>query len=194
MKYTNNLSSRLNKSIEAFQSFINDKSKLDSFEKAIILLVESFHNDGRLYIAGNGGSAADAQHMAAELVCKLGRNRNPIPAEALTVDTSTLTAIANDFGYDKVFARQLHAKMRKDDVFLAITTSGASKNILEALKFCHDRDFNSILLTGHGGGEAAKLAGISVMADGGDTSVIQELHLAIEHAICSCVENELFPS
>lgn len=192
MKYSEKLAHRLTASVEAFQSFLASPQKMDLFDKIVSLLVSSFQNGGRLYIAGNGGSAADAQHLAAEFVCKLGQDRHPIPAEALTVDTSTLTSIGNDYGFTKIFSRQLMAKMRKEDVFLAITTSGESENILDALRYCHDRDYNSILLTGKNGGKAAELAGLCLIADGKETSVIQELHLAIEHAICACVEKELF--
>lgn len=194
MKHSDNLAIRFKTSIEAFEAFIADEAKLDTFEKMVALLVESFKNGGSLYIAGNGGSASDAQHLAAEFVCRLGRDRDPIPCEALTTDTSVITAIGNDYGYNKVFSRQLQAKMKKDDVFLAITTSGKSPNILEALTFCHDRDFNSMVLTGRNGGKAVALAGICLVANGTETSVIQELHLAIEHALCACVEKELYPA
>jgi len=193
MKHSDNLTIRLKSSIEAFEAFIADEANLDTFEKMVALLVESLKNGGRIYIAGNGGSAADAQHMAAEFVCRLGRDRNPIPCEALTTDTSIITAIGNDYGYNKIFSRQLQAKMQKDDVFLAITTSGKSPNILEALTFCHDRDFNSMVLSGKNGGKAAALAGICLVANGTETSIIQELHIAIEHALCACVEAELYP-
>jgi len=193
MKHSENLVARFSETIDAFKTFIADKAKQDTFEKMVALLVESYKNGGRLYIAGNGGSAADAQHMAAEFVCRLGKDRDSIPAEALTTDTSVITSIGNDYGFEKIFSRQLHGKMNKDDVFLAITTSGASPNIIDALKFCHERDFFSMVLTGKDGGKAAQLAGICLVANGGQTSVIQELHLAIEHALCSCVENELYP-
>jgi D-sedoheptulose 7-phosphate isomerase len=193
MKHSELIVSRLKSSMDAFGAFINNNAKLERFSNIVDVVAESMKNGGRLYIAGNGGSAADAQHLAAEFVCRFGHDRNPLPAEALTADTSTLTAIGNDYGFHRIFSRQLMAKMKKEDVFLAITTSGASENILEALRFCHDRGFNSIVLTGKDGGAAASLAGLCLIADGAETGVIQELHTAIEHALCACVEKELCP-
>ena len=193
MKHADLLKSRLQSSVEAFSSFLENREKAETFNKIAGQVVTSLKNGGRLYIAGNGGSAADAQHLAAEFVCRFGRDRNPLPAEALTVDTSTITAIGNDYGFRHIFSRQLMAKMKKEDFFLAITTSGGSDNILEALRYCREHGYGSAVLTGKDGGAAASLAGLCLIADGNDTGVIQELHAAIEHALCACVEKELFP-
>jgi len=193
MKHSDLIVSRLKNSVEAFSSFMGNREKVETFSKLTDQVVASLKKGGRLYIAGNGGSAADAQHLAAEFVCRFGRDRNPLPAEALTVDTSTITAIGNDYGFRHIFSRQLMAKMKKEDFFLAITTSGGSENILEALRFCKEHGLNSAVLTGKDGGAAASLAGLCLIADGNDTGVIQELHTAIEHALCACVEKELFP-
>ena len=111
-------------SIEAKQQFLLRGDQIAEFGRAVTCVVESYRKGGRIYIAGNGGSAADAQHLAAEFVSKLARDRAPLPAEALTVDSSILTAIGNDYGYDEVFSRQVAGKMRSGDVFLGITTSG----------------------------------------------------------------------
>lgn len=117
-------------SIQAKQQLLADEACMQLFERAVMAVVDVYKQGGRIYIAGNGGSAADAQHLAAEFVCKLGSERAPLPAEALTVDSSILTAIGNDFGYDLVFARQLAGKLTDKDVFLGITTSGRSQNIV----------------------------------------------------------------
>ncbi|MEY3289554.1 MAG: hypothetical protein RLZZ419_1796, partial [Pseudomonadota bacterium] len=113
-----------------------DEECLEQFSKAVEVVIDRYQQGGRIYIAGNGGSAADAQHLAAEFVSRLARDRSPLPAEALTVDSSILTAIANDYGFDVVFSRQLAGKATAKDIFLGITTSGQSPNILKALEQC----------------------------------------------------------
>ena len=167
--------------------------QLEQFHQAVTQVVAAYRSGGRLYIAGNGGSAADAQHLAAEFVCRLGRDRAALPAEALTVDSSTLTAIGNDYGYDMIFQRQIEGKMREGDIFLGITTSGNSPNIIHALKSCKELGFTSILFAGRDGGEAGPLADYTILAQGHDTRVIQEQHIVFAHALCACVEDELFP-
>lgn len=191
MNYSDQLKKRLQDSIQAKQDMLARPDQLAIFQKAVERLVQAYKNGGRLYIAGNGGSAADAQHLAAEFVSKIARPRNPLPAEALTVDSSILTAIGNDYGYDEVFARQIAGKMRQEDVFLAITTSGQSPNILKALQLCRAREIPSILFCGRDGGLAKPLADYCILASGADTSSIQELHIVMAHALCLCVEGEL---
>src|SRR5713226_327260 len=130
------LEKNLQTSIAAKQAFLDDNTQLGIFEEAVKTVVTAYQKGGRIYIAGNGGSAADAQHLAAEFVSKLARDRAPLAAEALTVDTSILTAIGNDYGFENVFSRQVEGKMTPKDVFLGITTSGNSQNILAALRSC----------------------------------------------------------
>lgn len=182
----------LQASIAAKQRFLEDAEELARFADAIKDLVQRYSAGGRLYIAGNGGSAADAQHLAAEFVSKLARDRNPLAAEALTVDTSVLTAIGNDYGYDQVFARQIVGKMSDRDVFLGITTSGNSPNILRALEECRRLNILSIVFAGREGGQAKSLANHCVTAVGETTSTIQELHIVLAHSLCECVEQALF--
>ena len=158
IKYSDTLRRNLQRSIAAKQALAARQDVAEQFERAVAAVVDSYRGGGRLYIAGNGGSAADAQHLAAEFVSKLARDRAPLPAEALTVDSSILTAIGNDYGYEKLFARQIAGKMRKPDVFLGITTSGKSPNILEALRCCRELGFASIVFTGRDGGPARELA------------------------------------
>lgn len=194
MNFTDQLRQSLQASIAAKQALLEDARQLAAFDAAVCAVVDAYRQGGRLYIAGNGGSAADAQHLAAEFVSKLARDRAPLPAEALTVDSSILTAIGNDYGYDQLFARQVAGKMRPGDVFLGITTSGRSANILAALETCRELGLTSIVFTGHDGDHAARLADHCVIAPGGTTCVIQELHIVLAHSLCACVESELFTS
>jgi D-sedoheptulose 7-phosphate isomerase len=178
--------------IEAKRQLLSNATLLSAFEEAAQMLVAKYEQGGRLYIAGNGGSAADSQHLAAEFVSRLARDRNPLPAEALTVDTSILTAIGNDYGYEQVFARQIAGKATKHDVFLAITTSGRSPNILRALEQCVEQGIPSILFSGGDGGKARELATHSIIAPGKTTSTIQEVHIVLAHTLCECVECAIF--
>ncbi len=193
MKYADALNRAMQDSIQSKQAFMQQTDQLGNFHRAVTKVVDAYRSGGRLFIAGNGGSAADAQHLAAEFVCRLGRDRAALPAEALTVDSSTLTAIGNDYGYDKIFQRQVEGKMRSGDLFLGITTSGNSPNIVQALERCRELGFVSILFAGRDGGAAAALADYTILAQGHDTRVIQEQHIVFAHALCACVEDEMFP-
>ncbi len=193
MKYVELLKERIQLSLAAKQALLVDQKLQAVFQQALIDLVACYQAGGRLYIIGNGGSAADAQHLATEFVSKLARDRAPLPAEALTVDTSTLTAIGNDYGFDQLFSRQIEAKMQAGDILLAITTSGRSENILRGLEACRKKGCKSILLSGRDGGAAAELGDHILIAPGGDTNTIQEMHILLVHALCACVEQELFP-
>lgn len=186
------LVSNLNASINAKQKFLAEKEQIAIFEKAVAEVVARYKNGGRIYIAGNGGSAADAQHLAAEFVSKLARDRAPLPAEALTVDSSILTAIGNDYGYENLFSRQLLGKLTKNDIFLGITTSGKSPNILKALDVCREKNIPSIVFTGHDGGPAKEKSDYCIIASGNMTSTIQEIHIVLAHTLCECVERAMF--
>jgi D-sedoheptulose 7-phosphate isomerase len=192
INYRNLLIRNFEASIQAKQEFLLLEQQLDNFNNAVKRVVDLYKSGGRIYIAGNGGSAADAQHLAAEFVSRLGRERAPLAAEALTVDSSTLTAIGNDYGYDEIFARQIAGKMRLGDIFLAITTSGNSPNILRALEQCIELSIPSILFTGRDGGKAQSLADYCIIASGESTATIQELHIVLAHSLCECVEVEMF--
>jgi len=162
-------------------------------EAAVQLLTDSFRNGGKLLLCGNGGSAADCQHMATEFVSRFSAtlDRPPIPALALTTDTSFLTAFANDIGYDGVFERQLRAHGRAGDVLLAISTSGNSRNVLAAARVAKSLRMKVIALTGPGGA-LASLADVAIAVPTSDTQHMQEAHLAIEHLICGLVEHALY--
>lgn len=179
-------------SIEAKQRLLADASTVHEFARAVEAVVRCYRQGGRLYIAGNGGSAADAQHLAAEFVSKLARDREPLAAEALTVDSSILTAIGNDYGFEFVFSRQLAGKATVKDAFLGITTSGQSPNILRALEQCKALGIPSIVFTGRGGGQTVGKADYVIIAPGEATSTIQEMHIVLEHTLCECVEAAIF--
>jgi len=188
------LQNNLQASIDARQQLLKDSTQLDVFEKAVKVVAERYRKGGKLYIAGNGGSAADAQHLAAEFVSKLARDRAPLPAEALTVNSSILTAIGNDYGYEWIFARQIVGKMTEKDIFLGITTSGQSENILKALDACREKGIPTIVFTGRDGGPAREKADYYIIAPGTATSTIQEVHIVLAHTLCEYVEQIIFQS
>lgn len=162
-----------------------------SLVRATESIIVSYQNGGQLLAAGNGGSASDAQHLIAELVVKLGPDRSPIRGIALSTDTSILTAVGNDYGYDYIFSRQVFAHMRAQDVFLGITTSGNSPNIIQALKAVKSIGGKSILLSGKDGGKCKDLADICILAPGDVTNRIQECHIIIYHTLCFLIEKGL---
>lgn len=186
------LKNNLHASIEAKRQLMANGERLSLFAKAVAIVVERYKRGGRIYIAGNGGSAADAQHLAAEFVSKLARDRAPLPAEALTVDSSILTAIGNDYGFEQVFSRQLAGKLTGNDVFLGITTSGNSPNIIRALEQCRTMGVSSIVFCEREGGAAKALADYCIVAPGTATSTIQEVHIVLTHTLCECVEAAMF--
>jgi D-sedoheptulose 7-phosphate isomerase len=189
---TERLTRNVEASLVAKRRMLADPQIMAAFDAAAHLIVSCYKAGGRLYIAGNGGSAADAQHLAAEFVSKLARDRAPLPAEALTTDSSILTAIGNDYGFDRVFERQLAGKATERDVFLGITTSGESANILKALDYCITRGLKSVVLSGRGGGSARLRTDYCIAVPGEATSTIQELHIILAHTLCECVEAAMF--
>lgn len=156
------------------------------------LLVETFQGGGRVLLFGNGGSAADAQHIAGELTGRFRRERAALPAIALTANTSDLTALGNDFGFEHVFARLVGAYGHEGDVALAISTSGNSPNVLEAVREARARGLRTIALTGRGGGKLAPAVDVAIVVPSDDTQRIQESHIAVGHALCELVEEALF--
>lgn len=167
-------------------------TSLDIIGNIADILVRAFKNNHRLYLIGNGGSAADAQHIAGELIGRFKMNRRPIPAVALTTDTSVLTALANDFGYDTCFARQIEALAGQGDVILAFSTSGNSKGILNAVRVARDRGAITIGFTGNDGGLLKDAVDICLKIPSDNTPRIQECHITVGHILCSIVEKELF--
>jgi len=168
------------------------RNQVENIEKAARVIIESFKGGKKLLVFGNGGSAADSQHIAAELVGRFKMERKALPAIALTANTSILTAIANDYGYDVVFSRQIEALGAQGDVALGISTSGNSKNIIEALKKARSLGLKTIALSGGDGGSMKKEADISIVVATKDTPRVQESHILISHIICALVEDGIF--
>lgn len=157
-------------------------------EEAVELLLGCLEGGGKILVCGNGGSAADAQHLAAELVCRVRRDRGALPALALTTDTSTLTAIGNDYGFERVFARQLEALAREGDVLVAISTSGESANVIAAAREAHERACRVVALTGEGGGRLAEHADLLLAVPSTVVSRIQEIHAICIHVLAEALE------
>lgn len=179
----------LEEHLEAVQAIL--KSQLGEIERAGALLRDTLNQGNKVLLCGNGGSAADAQHIAAELVGRYERQRRAWPAIALTTDTSALTALSNDFGYEEVFARQIEALASPNDVLLALSTSGTSANILKAVKKARGLECKTIALTGAGGEPLASLCDLAVVVPATRTSRIQECHITIGHLWCELIDAEL---
>lgn len=187
------IKSHIEASINAKQAILQSPELLQDIEKAASLVLEAYKKGKKTLLAGNGGSAADAQHIAAEFVSRFYIDRPGIPSLALTTDTSVITGIGNDYGYEKIFSRQLQGMGNEGDVFIGITTSGNSPNILEALDECKKRKIITIGLTGISGGKMADKCDLCIKVPSAETPRIQEAHILIGHIICCIVENELFP-
>jgi len=165
-----------------------------ALDQAIQQLLSTIRQGGKILLCGNGGSAADAQHIAAELVVRLksSNNRPAIAALALTVDTSILTAAGNDYGFDYVFSRQIEALGKHGDTLIAISTSGHSPNVIEAVNMAHERGLYVIGFLGRDGGKLKKLVDLPIIIPSSNTARIQECHILIGHILCEILENELF--
>ncbi|MEI4474234.1 D-sedoheptulose-7-phosphate isomerase [Frigidibacter sp. MR17.24] len=160
-------------------------------EAAAQMWIDALAAGNKVIFCGNGGSAADAQHLAAELMGRFLIDRNPLPAMSLTVDTSALTAIGNDYGYDKVFSRQLRGIAKPGDVLLGMSTSGNSANVLDAFSIARELGVKTIALTGEGGGKMGEGSDLLIAVPHGKTNHIQEAHIAIGHLICAITEATL---
>jgi len=167
------------------------RRSVDGVVAAAEVLKTAFAKGGQLLVFGNGGSALDAQHFAAELVGRFSRERRALAAIALTTDTSIITSVANDSSYDKVFTRQIEALGRRGDVAWGISTSGASRNVLEALQFAKSRGLSTIALTGRDGGSIGAAADLHLNVPHQVTARIQEVHRTLIHAVCELVEREV---
>jgi D-sedoheptulose 7-phosphate isomerase len=163
----------------------------DGVERAVSAIVRCIRDGGRVYFFGNGGSAAQAQHLAAELSGRFMLERPAWAGVALTVDTSALTAIANDYGFDRIFARQLEGLTRRGDVAVGITTSGKSANVIEGLKTAKARGATTIALSGNGGGPVVEHADVAIVGPRGPSWKVQEVQFALGHIICELAELEL---
>ncbi len=166
-------------------------SKVDEIDSMVKLIITAYKIGGKVVLFGNGGSAADAQHLAGELVGQFKLKRQALPAIALTTNTSVLTAVANDYGYDAVFSRQVEALVNEKDVVIGISTSGNSPNVIEAIKLAKTKGAKTIGLTGGNGGKLAEVADLALIVPSDSTPRIQEAHITIGHIVCELVEKEL---
>lgn len=190
----NIIQQRIRESIQTKQQVLESPMILGSIQVAIERISACFQAGGKVLFCGNGGSAADAQHLAAEFSGRFYQDRDALPAEALHTNTSYLTAVANDYSYEVIYARLIQGIGQKGDVLVGLSTSGNSKNIIRAFETARNKGMLTIGLTGAGGGAMAQLSDILISIPSQDTPRIQEAHMLIGHIICERVEAQLFPT
>ena len=183
----------IRQSIEVKKAILESRDLPDRLKEVSNVVTDTFRNDGKVLFCGNGGSAADAQHLAAEFSGRFYYDRPPLFAEALHVNTSYLTAVANDYSYDEVYSRLVSAKGRKGDVLIALSTSGNSPNILRALETANEADMITVGFTGESGGKMKELCRYLLNVPSSDTPRIQEAHILLGHILCEIVESNIFP-
>ena len=183
---------RINKNTEIKEKILRDNNLIKKIALTSQKIIKAYKSNKKVILFGNGGSAADAQHLAAELVNKFYFDRKSLPAEALTVNTSVLTAIGNDYSFEQIFSKQLEGIGVKGDIVIGISTSGNSKNVIEGLKFAKEKKLYTIGFTGENGGKINNIVDICINVPSDDTPRIQEAHIMIGHIICEIVEKELF--
>ena len=181
-------------SIDTKAKIINDPVLLETIDKIVKTVTAAFQQGNRVYFCGNGGSAADAQHLAAEFSGRFYTDRKALPAEALHCNSSYLTAVGNDYGYDMVFARLIDGIGRECDVLIGLSTSGNSPNILKAFEVAKEKNMITIGFTGESGGKMRSISDLLVNVPSSDTPRIQESHITIGHIVCQLVEEAIFPS
>ena len=186
------IAQQLQDSVDTKTRMLRDLRLMTEIFKIASACIRTYQNGGKILLAGNGGSAADAQHIAAEFVSRFNFDRPGLPSIALSTDTSMLTAISNDYGYESVFRRQLQANAKKGDLFIGISTSGRSPNILAALAECKKLGIVAVGLTGANGDELKQHCDYCVMVPSTHTPRIQEAHIAVGHIVCAAVEEALF--
>ncbi|HXB41135.1 MAG TPA: D-sedoheptulose 7-phosphate isomerase [Bacteroidia bacterium] len=190
---TEQIKSKLQDSINLKTSLLNNKEVLATVEKITQAIVDCYKHDGKVLWCGNGGSAADAQHLAAELSGRYYYDRPPLFSEALHVNTSYITAVANDYSYGEIYSRLTKAMGRKGDVLIGLSTSGNSENVVKALKVANEIGMITVGFTGDGGGKMKEHCKYLVAVPSKDTPRIQECHMLFGHSICEVVETSLFP-
>lgn len=187
----NEIEAEVSASIDLKKKVLEDKALLKTVMAVVEVCIGAYKKGNKIILAGNGGSAADAQHIAAELVCRYEIERPGLAAIALTTDTSVITAISNDFQYNEIFSRQLEANAKEGDVFIGISTSGNSVNIVKAMRVCKNLGIYSIALTGQSG-EIVGHSDYSICIPSNQTARIQECHILIGHILCMLIEEELY--
>lgn len=187
------ITTELDKTLSVVSAIRADTALHAQIQQVVEQIVSSLRSGGKVLVAGNGGSAADAQHFAGEFVSRFNYDRPGLPAIALTTDTSILTAIGNDYGYERLFERQVQALGQKGDVFLGISTSGNSPNVVAALRQARSMGLFTVGMTGQSGGAMKELCDVCLRMPSTETPKVQEGHIAIEHIICGLVEATIFP-
>ena len=188
-----NIKETIQDSIDVKRKILQDEEMIRQIQQAASICIDTLKAGGKILLCGNGGSAADAQHIAAELSGRFIKDRKPLFAEALHVNTSFMTAVANDYGYDAVFERMVEASGRKGDILIALSTSGNSPSILRAADKARDVGMKAIGMTGATGGSLAGRCEICLKVPSGITARIQESHILIGHILCGQIEEALFP-
>ena len=183
------LSSKISTLTALLSSLLNQHEEV--FNQSAVAFAKALEQGKTIFWCGNGGSAAESSHLTVELIGRFKNNRRPLPSISLNSDTSAITCIANDFGYDEIFARQLEGLAKEGDVLVVLSTSGKSENILRALRKAKELGVTSIALLGKGGGEAANLASHTIIIESSETARIQEIHLLIGHTFCEFAEMEM---
>lgn len=187
------ISEAIRQSVEVKQKILGDREILETIHKVAETCAQALCNGNKVLFCGNGGSAADAQHLAAELSGRFYYDRPPLAAESLTVNTSFITAVANDYSYDNVFARMLNSIGHQGDVLIGLSTSGNSENVIRAFKAAHEKGIITVGFTGEGGGRLNPLSDFIICVPSSDTPRIQESHIMIGHIICELIESSIFP-
>ena len=182
----------INDSIRNFSNISKNKAQVLLIEQIANTLIDAYNNDCKLLLCGNGGSASDAQHIAAELSGRFEMDREPLNAEALHVNPSYLTAVANDYGYEEVYARMVKASGKNGDVLLALSTSGNSSNVLKAIEKANHIGMTTIGFSGNDGGEMNKICKYNLIIPSSNTARIQEAHILVGHIVCKLIEQKIF--
>ena len=190
----NRIKESISSSVDNYTRILNNQDLQENIQKIISLSIKTFQENNKMLFCGNGGSAADAQHIAAELSGRFYANRPPLYAEALHVNSSYITAVANDFGYDETYSRMLEACGKEGDVLIGISTSGNSPNVVKAIQKANEIGLKTIGFTGSKGGKMNDLCDIMIKIPSNDTPKIQEGHILIGHIICQLIEEEMFPN
>ncbi len=183
----------ITESIAVKQAIIDSPNLNNTIQEVTNTIINTYRNNGSVYFCGNGGSAADAQHLAAELSGRFYYDRPPLAAEALHVNTSYLTAVANDYSYEEIYARYIKGSGKKGDILIGISTSGNSRNIIRAFETAKEKGITTVALTGESGGKMRDIVDFIINVPSSDTPRIQESHIMIGHIICQFVESALFP-
>jgi len=188
------IKSSIKSSVENHTRVLNDSNLQMNIERIVTNSIEAFKNDKKMLFCGNGGSASDAQHIASELSGRFYKDRPPLYAEALHVNSSYMTAVANDYGYEETYARMVEASGSKGDVLVGISTSGNSPNVVKAMQNAKEIGMVTVGFTGSKGGKMKEICDIMIQVPSDDTPRIQEVHILVGHIICQLIEEEMFPN